>query len=96
MAFEIKDYFMHYTKRGEPMSLFNVCRFDETSSVLKYYAYQNDEGAYIIQRSTTSSTTSILVYEYYASKTTINFTTDWAGRASLTYGEYYQLFQQAG
>lgn len=93
MAFEVKDYFMHYSKRGEPVSVFNVCREDPTSGA-EYYAYFNDEGSYIIQSVTTSGT--LKLYKYYACRTTANFSTDFANRAGLTYGEYHELFQQVG
>lgn len=92
MAFEIKDFYRAYTTKGDIDGLFNVARADDSSDGLKFYAYLNENGAYVIQRVTTSGT--LKIYNYYATKKTANFTTDWTNRASLTYGEYYQLFQQ--
>lgn len=92
MSFDVKDYFRHYSKRGDDRSVFNVARSDDEDDGLKFYAYINDEGSYVIQRITTSGT--LKIYQYYASKNTSSFSNDWSGRASLGYQEYYQLFQQ--
>ncbi len=93
MAFEIKDFSKSYAKKGDDRSLFNVARSDDDDTAYpKFYAYQNEEGAYVIQRQTTSGT--LKIYGYYGTRQAANFTTDWTGRASLTYVEYYQLFQQ--
>ncbi len=91
MAFEMKDYFKSYSKKGDDRVLFNVARTDDDDTAYpKFYAYQNEEGAYLIQRETTSGT--LKIYGYYAKRTTSNFSTDWTNRASLSYLEYYQLF----
>lgn len=92
MAFEVSDFFRSYKKRGDLHSLFNVAREDTTLDVLQYFAYQNDEGAYIIQRTTTSGSLTVLAYNYYASNKLDSFETDWGNRASLAYGEYHALF----
>ena len=92
MAFELKDFFRSYVKRGDQTGLFNVARDDTANAGARYYAYQNEDGSYIIQCVTTSGT--LHIYAYYASKHSVNFNTDWTGRAGLTYVEYYQLFHQ--
>ena len=95
MAFEIKDWFHSYTNRGGIDGLFNVVREDSENDGLKYYAWQNENGAYVIMRQRTVTTTAIeKVYEYYATKKVGDFTTDWASRAGLSYQEYYQIFTQ--
>lgn len=95
MAFQLKDFFRSYVKSGDQMGLFNVVRSDRTSSVEQYNAYMNEDGSYIIQQTTTSGTTAIKVYKYYAKKNgSSTFAADWAGRTGLTYGEYYELFHQ--
>ena len=91
MAFEVKDFYMQYSKKGDPTSVFNISREDPTDGET-YYGYQNNEGSFIIQQVTTSGT--LKIYKYYASVTKANFDTDWTGRSSLSYGEYYQLFHQ--
>lgn len=90
MAFELKDFFRSYVKRGDQNGLFNVSREDSDDEGLKFYAFQNENGAYVIMRQTTSGT--LKIYEYYAKQQIANFSDDWSGRTSLTYGEYYQLF----
>ena len=92
MAFEIKDFFHGYTKRGDEKGLFNISLSDETSDAVRYYLYQNEDGTYIIQRTTTSGSLTVKVYGYYAARNPSNINTDWTGRASLNYVEYYQLF----
>jgi hypothetical protein len=92
MALEIYDFHQNYTRRGDLRQLFNVARSDETLGELRYYAYLNDSGAYIIQRVTTSGTLDVKVYEYYGAKSS-DLATDWSGRASLPYGEYNELFK---
>lgn len=94
MAFRIKDFFHSYTKRGDIDGVFNVARSDETADEIRYYAYQNEDGSYVIQRVTTSGTLTVKVYGYYGTKQVNSLSTDWTNRASLTYGEYYQLFNQ--
>lgn len=95
MAFEIKDFFRSYVTMGDLKGLFNVARMDRTSAVEIYYAYLNEVGSYIIQQVTTAGTTAIKVYKYYAKKKGAStFDTDWTGRTSLTYKEYYELFRQ--
>lgn len=91
MAFQVKDNYMHYSKKGDPISVFNIAREDPTEGA-QYYAYFNDEGSYIIQSVTTSGT--LKIYKYYASRIKANLTTDFSNRTSLAYGEYYELFQQ--
>ena len=83
---------MGYTKRGDHAGVFNVARSDDDNDGLKFYAYQNETGAYVIQRVTTSGT--LKIYEYYATRAVASFSADWTGRTGLTYGEYYQLFNQ--
>jgi len=90
MAFELKDFFRNYVKRGDQNGLFNIAREDSDNEGLKFYAWQNETGSYVFMRQTTSGT--LKIYEYYATKNTDSFATDWSGRASLTYGEYYELF----
>lgn len=90
MALEIKDFNHSYTKKGGIDGLFNVARSDDDNDGLKFYAYQNEDGSHIIQRVTTSGT--LKIYEYYATQRVTEFATNWTNRASLTYGEYYQLF----
>lgn len=96
MAFEVKDWFKSYDKKGGDISLYNISRQDNDSSVIAYYGYQNDSGAYIIQRSRTSATVTNLIFDYYASNTSDNFSTDWGNRVSLTYVEYQALFHKSG
>ncbi len=91
MAFEVKDNYMHYSKKGDPISVWNIS-FEDPTAGEQYYAYFNDEGAYLIQRVTTSGT--LKIYMYYASRITANYSLDITNRANLAYGEYYELFQQ--
>lgn len=97
MAFQTKDFFMSYVKRGDQNGLFNVARADEDGGT-KYYAFMNELGSYVIQRITTSGT--LKIYEYYAkgggypADMTTLLNTDWTGRAGLTYVDYYLLFHQ--
>jgi len=97
MAFQTKDFFMSYVQRGDQNGLFNVARADEDGEP-KYYAFMNEVGSYIFQRITTSGT--LKIYEYYAKrgKYPSNMTTllnaDWTNRGSLTYVDYYSLFNQ--
>ena len=91
MAFELKDFFRQYVKRGDQLGVFNIAREDPTSGQ-EFYAYQNECGAYLIQKVTTSGT--LTIHAYYARKNSGGFGDDWTNRASLTYGEYYALFNQ--
>jgi hypothetical protein len=93
MAFDVKDFFMAYSKRGDARSVFNVARSDDDNEGLKFYAYWNDEGAYLIQKVSTSGT--LKIYGYYATRQTNTFDASWTGRAALTYREYYELFNQS-
>lgn len=93
MAFEIKDFFRSYSKHGDDRSVFNVARADDANDGLIFYAYQNEEGGYVIQRQTTSGT--LKIYGYYGRRPSSGFSTDWTNRASLSYVEYYQLFNQS-
>lgn len=101
MAFELTDFDRGYVLKGEMRGLFNVARSDEseTEGATHYYAYMNESGSYVIQRVQTSGSLTIKVYDYYAKRGgTANMTallnTDWAGRAGLTYVDYYALFNQ--
>ena len=92
MAFELKDFFRSYVKRGDQNGLFNIAREDSDVEGLKFYGFQNENGAYVIMRQTTSGT--LKIYEYYATHHSETFNDDWTGRAALSYGEYYELFNQ--
>lgn len=94
MAFELQDFFRSYVPRGEFRGLFNAVRSDETSDAVRYYAYQNESGSYVIQRMTTSGSLTVKVYQYYASKNAATLDTDFTGRAALSYVDYYLLFNQ--
>ena len=99
MAFELTDFYRSYVPRGEMRGLFNVARSDEDSEVVRYYAFYNETGSYVFQRITTSGTLGVKVYGYYAvgaNRSPKDLTTAWTNRASLTYVEYYQLFNQNG
>lgn len=97
MAFQTKEFFHDYTKRGDINGLFNVVFSDEstTEGATRYYAYQNENGAYIIQRVMTSGSLTTKVYGYYGKRTNDDLTTDLTNRATLTYVDYYQLFTQS-
>ena len=98
MAFELKDFYMSYVKRGDQRGLFNVARSDEVSDVERYYAFYNETGSYVFQQITTSGTLGVKVYKYYArgsKREVLDLTTDWANRASLSYVEYHALFNQS-
>jgi hypothetical protein len=92
MAFHCKDFFHSYSRKGDENGLFNVARADDENDGLKFYAYQNEEGAFVIQRITTSGT--LKIYNYYATKQVSRFDTDWTARTGLSYGEYWQIFNQ--
>ena len=92
MAFEIKDWFHSYTNKGGIDGLFNVAREDSDNEGLKFYAWFNENGSYIIMRQTTSGT--LKIYEYYGNKDPNAFSSDFTGRTALTYVEYYNLFHQ--
>lgn len=91
MAFEGKDTFMSYTKRGDQKFVGNVARSDD-ALFPQYYAYMNEVGAYVIQQVTTSGT--LKIYGYYAKPNASQFSADWTGRAGLSYVEYYLIFNQ--
>lgn len=98
MAFELTDFYRSYVPRGEMRGLFNVARSDEVSDVERYYAFYNESGSYVFQQITTSGTTGLKVYKYYAKgsqKVPKDLTDDWTNRASLSYVEYYALFNQS-
>jgi hypothetical protein len=97
MAFEIHDFFMSFTPRGDSKGLFNVVKDDIGSSgATSYYCYQNEAGSYVIMRVVTSGSLTIKNYQYYGvPKRPLQRDTDWANRASLNYVEYYQLFNQS-
>lgn len=98
MAFHFKDSFMSYVKRGDADGLLNIARADDDNEGLKFYAFMNEVGSYVIQRISTSGT--LKIYEYYAkrggypSDMTTLLNTDWTNRASLSYVDYYSLFHQ--
>jgi len=96
MSFEIRDWFQDYSKRGDGKGYHNVAYSDEseTEGATRYYAYQNENGAYIIQKTATSGSLVIKVYTYYGRRDPLSLSTDWSNRASLTYTDYYQLFTQ--
>ncbi len=99
MAFELTDFFRSYVPRGEMRGLFNVARSDEVSDGVRYYAFYNEAGSYVFQQITTSGSLGVKVYKYYAvgaNRNAKDLTTDWTNRASLTYVEYYNLFNQNG
>jgi len=91
MAFEITDFHNDFIMRGDIKGTFNAARQDVSSVAIRYYAYLNENGAYIIQRTRTTSTAGISIIEYYGRKNG-SFATDWAGRAALSYVEYNALF----
>ncbi len=78
MAFELEDFERSYIKRGGTRGIFNVARSDETLEALRYYAYLNESGSYVIQRITTEGSLTVKVYGYYATKKTADLATDWA------------------
>jgi hypothetical protein len=90
--FQITDFFRSYTKRGETRGIFNIARSDEAAVSPRYYLYLNQEGSYIIQK--VVETSDVSVFTYYATRHRDTLATDWANRASLTYVEYYELFNQ--
>lgn len=94
MAFEIYDFQGHYVKKGDYKGLFNVARSDEseTSGATRYYAYLNENGAFVIQSVATSGSLTVKVYSYYGNKSYSNLATAWTNRASLTYVDYQLLF----
>ncbi len=98
MAFELKDFFRSYVKRGDFRGLFNIARSDESTveGATRYYAFLNENGSYVIQQIATSGSLVIKVYGYYArgNANTTRLNTDWAGRTSLAYVDYYELFKQ--
>ena len=98
MAFQTKEFFHDYSKRGDENGLFNVARSDEPTAegADNYYAYQNENGAYIIQQIVTSGSLVIKVYKYYGKRDGTILDTDWANRTALTYVDYYNLFTQNG
>jgi len=77
VAFELTDHNRSYVKKGELRGLFNVLESDETLDEIRYYQYQNENGAYVIQRVTTVTTLTVKVYRYYARKASVNAATDW-------------------
>jgi len=93
MAFQARDFFQSYSKRGDFNLLFNLVRSDEASTSPRYYAWMNEEGAYIIQQ--VVITAGVGVYTYYAtSKQPLSLDADWTDRGTLDYVEYYLLFGQ--
>lgn len=92
MALEIKDFFRTLTSKGDQKGYFNIARSDMTTASAHYHAYLSEEGAYIIQRVTTSGTLLNKVYKYYAKSKSAGFDADWAGKSGLSYVEYYQIF----
>ena len=95
MAFELKDFERNFTPKGDNRGVFNAVREDYEDDGKQYFAFMNEAGSYVIQRTTTAGTGSIRIHEYYAvGKKPLQFATDWAGRASLSYVEFYNLFPQ--
>lgn len=93
MAFELKDFERSFTPKGDNRGIFNIVREDDENDGLRFYAYMNEAGSYVISRVTTSGT--VRIHEYYGSgKKPTQFSADWTGRESLTYVEYYLLFPQ--
>ena len=84
------DYSMKIHSRGGHEVTFQVSR-QATASGVQYNAWQSDEGRYIIQKRDLSDTTDIPTTYYYG-LTKTSFAADWAGRAALTYVEYYAMF----
>jgi hypothetical protein len=92
MALEFQDFFNQYVKRGQMRGLFNVARSDEAAASPRYYGFINECGSYAIQK--VETTAGVSTYTYYASRSISTFTTNWANRATLTYVEFHELFQQ--
>lgn len=90
MAFQFRDFYRGYSKKGDINVLLNVVRSDEANTSPRYYVFMNEEGSYVIQR--VVITAGVGVYTYYGANKPDNLATDWAGRAGLTYVEFYQLF----
>lgn len=95
MAFELKDFERSFSPKGDQSGVFNISRQDNTLAVETYYAYQNEAGSYVIQRTTTEGTAAVKVYKYYAvGKKPDGFVSDWANRANLSYVEFHEIFPQ--
>lgn len=93
MAFELTDFYRTYVPRGEYRGLFNLVRSDESSTSPRYYGWMNEAGSYVIQKAVLTS--GVGVYTYYGSaRQPGSLSADWANRASLSYVEYYLLFDQ--
>jgi hypothetical protein len=93
MAFEFQDNFNQYVKRGKNIFFANAIRKDESGASYKYYAFANENGSYVIMRDAFTGST-ISFFTYYASKNVDTFLTNWANKDSLTYIEFWNLFQQ--
>jgi hypothetical protein len=94
MAFEMKDFFRSYVKRGDQLGIFNSIKVDAENSSLMYVAYMNESGSYIIERISISGNS--ITFDFYGKGMhPSNFADDWTARAGLTYVEYNDLFPES-
>jgi hypothetical protein len=66
-----------------PTDGYEISRIDDSTP--SYYGFTNKDGAWFIMKEDSSGN-----YTYAAGSS--NFTSNWANRASLTYGEYFDVF----
>jgi hypothetical protein len=67
----------------QPTDGYEISRIDDSTP--SYYGFTNKDGAWFIMKEDSSGN-----YTYTAGSS--NFTSNWASRASLTYGEYFDVF----
>jgi hypothetical protein len=81
----IKDASGHLINPAEkqPTDGYKISRIDDSTP--SYYGFTNKDGAWFIMKEDSSGN-----YTYATGST--NFASNWANRASLTYGEYFDVF----
>jgi len=67
----------------QPTDGYKISRIDDSTP--SYYGFTNKDGAWFIMKEDSSGN-----YTYATGST--NFASNWASRASLTYGEYFDVF----
>ena len=82
---QLLDYARALHRLGGEEVNFLPARFTQSGDPL-YFAYLSNDGSYIIIEQNTGAGT----IKYYTAQG--NFTTDWAGRAALTYVEFNALY----
>ena len=89
MALTINDYNLIHHTRGGGDSVFQSVYIDRSGATISYWAFENNEGKWIIQKEEDNGdNTRDITYASGASAVA----TAWTARASQTYGLYSVIF----